>query len=328
MTTKEKINWWINPFHLIAGWKALVCGLLIMLLSSWLAWEGGIVFDSIFSIHFRSLELNMALAYPLIDLAILGVLMYIAARLFAGPEARLVESVGFMALARSPFLLVGLYAALPGVKESMQDLTTFLLTRDISVLNLPVLIVFLILSIAAIVWFVCLAYNGFKAFSKVRSPKAIPVFAVTLVIAELLAVLFLFSTSYSEIKETIGNIPGAHQNAPVPDVEELSPDSPLFLRAKEAADLFRAGKYEEVHALFDEQMKESISPAQMEELVAGLNKTIGQLTGVDTPFMTQTNGEYEVVFIPLAFEKGKLILQLAFDKDEKIAGMYVKPGIG
>lgn len=327
MNVKLSDKWWINPFYRFAGWTALLWGLLILVVSTWLAWKGGVVFDSIFSVHFYPVPWQTAFLCHFLNWAVLGLLMYVSARVFSKSRIRLVDALGTMALARAPFLLIGLFMAFPAIRKKLSGLYAVALSGDLSMLASPILIVFLLLTIVAIIWFVCLAYNGFKVFGNVRSPRTIPVFAGTLIVAEILAIILLFNVYRPMMKDSTADVVETAIQKQVLTVEgeEVSPDDVLYTWTEQAAELFCTGRYTDFVALFDDTMKESLSVNQIAALMTGLNATIGKLDRFEKSFIKQKYDAYDLVFVPLVFEKEELTLQLAFDQKGQISGLYVKP---
>lgn len=327
MKVKFIDKWWINPFLRVSGWSALWIGLSIMTAATWLAWKGGVVFDTIFSVHFYPATLGTAFLCQLANWLILALLMYLSARVFSTSKARLIDALGAMALAEAPFLLTGLYMAFPAVKAKLSGLYAIAMTGNLSMLATPVLIVFLILTVIAIVWFVGLAYNGFKAMGNIRFPRVIPVFAGTLILAELLATILFFCVFRQMMHDSTEKAltPETPIEQFAAEGEAVGPDEALYAWTENAVRLFCDGRYEEFYGLFDDTMKQSLSVNQIAALVARLNASIGKPYKFDTTFIKQVYDSYDIVFVPLIFEKQELTMQLAFDNEGRISGLYIRP---
>lgn len=329
MRMKEKLQSWTKPFPRLSGGAALAWGALIMFVSTWLAWKGGFVFDTLFSVHYRLVPFKYALVFQLSDWAILALILYLAARIFspAGSKVRVVDILGAAALSRAPFLLIGLFVAFPAVKKNMTGLETFLLTKDFSVLNYPLLVILIIFSLIAIVWFVVLVYNGFNTFGAVGKPKRLPVFVGSLVLAELLAVALLFGVFNPGVRQVVSEMTQeyASEMREALDIQDLQPEDPLYPLSEKATGLFCGGEYEALRLMFDDNMKESLSEGAIQSVVTRLTASIGKLKGPEKPYTKYRQDEhYEIVFVPLVFEKEKLVLQLAFNTDGMISGLYIK----
>src|SRR5450631_2527557 len=190
-----KTTYLFNPFKYIAGWKALAIGWAIMLLAGCIAWFGKMHFNGIIDAHtgipgsFVIFVLDGFIAW-----ALTVIFFYTAALLFSGSTVRLIDVGGTMALARMPMLFVAcLFLAMPPIKDIR-------LIKDIHDIDTSVLFI----SLGALVftiWMIALMYNAFTVSSNLKGKRAIWIFIVTLVIAEI-ASQFIFYSFYQHTSMT------------------------------------------------------------------------------------------------------------------------------
>jgi hypothetical protein len=192
-----RTTWLFNPFKFIAGWKALVVGWAIMLLTAGIAFLGKTHFNGVIDAHtgipapFFIFVLDGFIAW-----ALTVIFFYGSALLFSGSSTRLIDVAGTMALARAPMLIVAfLFLAMPPLKDIRQ-------IRDIHDIDSMVLFI----SLGALVftiWMIALMYHAFTVSTNMKGRKAIWVFIVTLVIAEI-ASQFIFYPLYQYISSSHG----------------------------------------------------------------------------------------------------------------------------
>jgi hypothetical protein len=105
-----------------------------------------------------------------------------------------------------------------------------------------------------------------------------------------------------------------------PDSEELLPDA-----AERALGLFGAffqGRDEQVAADFDETMRAQLPIAKLSEVRMQLWDTVGRYQRAGEPFVRRI-GSHTVVDVPLEFEAGPMKGRLAYDREGRVAGLFV-----
>lgn len=170
-----------NPFHRIAGLKALSLGLLAILLTAGAGWLGRCHFDGALDIHvgFR----GPAWLYPaegLLNWLILSAVFYAGAIILSRSKIRLLDIAGTVALARYPLFFAAVLAAILRVPP-----------REAARLTPASLILvggFLIVTI----WTIVLLYNAYAVAGNLKGAKAIISFIVLMIVAEIITkVIFL-----------------------------------------------------------------------------------------------------------------------------------------
>lgn len=99
---------------------------------------------------------------------------------------RIVDILGTMTLARTPFFVVGcsfLFVKQPEYGEIIKNPTI--------ILTYPMFLVFALLSIPVLVWVIALMFNAFKVSTGTNGGKMIAVFVFALLIAEIISKLLI-----------------------------------------------------------------------------------------------------------------------------------------
>ncbi len=84
------------------------------------------------------------------------------------------------------------------------------------------------------------------------------------------------------------------------------------------------GRWADVLAELDENMREKLDADRMAAGWAHTIAIIGNLERIGEPFAFQA-GEYTLVTIPLHFEAGEANGRVTFDLEGKVAGMFIRP---
>ena len=108
---------------------------------------------------------------------------------------------------------------------------------------------------------------------------------------------------------------------PAQDVQEN-----LRQTADKVIEAFQKKDYKSIVSYFDDTMKknlpENILKTVWEQQITG---SVGKFVKADTNVDVLSKGDVGMLQIPCAFEKGKLNLQLMFNKRGQISGMFFKP---
>ena len=124
MKNKNALRYIYNPFEKIAGWQALIYGLIIACLSGWIGKQAGLMFDGAIDAHFgNEVSYYQAFMMLFIDIACVGAVMYLAG-LLVTRNFRFIDLLGTMTLARAPYLLLsltGLFVTIPETAELLAN---------------------------------------------------------------------------------------------------------------------------------------------------------------------------------------------------------------
>jgi hypothetical protein len=99
-------TWLFNPHYFIAGWQALVLGLIVILASAYVGSLSGNQFDGLLDIHFLPpAPLATLIEEAFFDWFIFAVLIYFGGRMVSGSHIRVLDVLGTQALSRFPSLI-------------------------------------------------------------------------------------------------------------------------------------------------------------------------------------------------------------------------------
>lgn len=93
-------------------------------------------------------------------------------------------------------------------------------------------------------------------------------------------------------------------------------------KAKDAIELLLDLNYEEVHAQFNEEMKELLPVSDMNDLTPLIEK-VGDFEEYEVSAVEERDGYYVTVVVT-KHENGKLGFTVSFEEDGRIAGLFIK----
>ena len=93
-------------------------------------------------------------------------------------------------------------------------------------------------------------------------------------------------------------------------------------KAEEVFLLLSEGKYEEVHAMFNEEMEDALPVGEMDALTP-LIEEAGKFEKINKASVEEKDGYYVTVTVA-KYSKKNRIFTITFDENDNIAGLYVK----
>lgn len=93
-------------------------------------------------------------------------------------------------------------------------------------------------------------------------------------------------------------------------------------QSEQVVSLLNAGDYEELHTMFDAQMKEGLPVGKMAELTP-LIEEAGTFEKVDKFSVEEKDGFYVTVLVAKYSEK-KRVYTISFNGNEEIVGLFIK----
>jgi hypothetical protein len=196
-TTDSNLGLWLfNPFRFIAGFKALLLGLAIILISGLVGSFSNTHFDGVLDVHTGAAKpLWFFLAEGVIDWMCMTVLLIIFGFIVSRSSFRIIDVIGTQALSRWPYLISAL-AMLPNanrrvleyivskVKETAPAVT--INPADVLVFGFAVIAVLLMT-----IWMVALMYRAYAVSCNIKGARAIVTFIVSVILAEALSILLI-----------------------------------------------------------------------------------------------------------------------------------------
>lgn len=190
-----------NPFEKIAGLKSLLLGLAIMLLTSAIAYFSNTRFDGVIDVHSGDkVDYYYYLVDGLVAWLSMVVIFYPVILFVTKFKARFVDVAGTFLLARFPMIIDALILFYLKNSEVNKFLESLVLKTNvvynIQVMDWMLFVGSMLLMIMSTVWFVALCYNSYKVNSNLKGVKAVWIFVVCMLIAEILSkVLFYYINS-------------------------------------------------------------------------------------------------------------------------------------
>lgn len=97
---------------------------------------------------------------------------------------------------------------------------------------------------------------------------------------------------------------------------------PFITKAEEVVLLLNEGNYEEVYAMFNDEMKEGLPVEEMAELTPVFEES-GEFEEIDKASVEEKDGYYVVVLVANHSEEGR-IYTISFEENEAIAGLFIQ----
>jgi len=185
-------QWLFNPFRVVAGYKALLSGLAIILISALVGSLGNTHFDGVLDVHTGTeAPLWLFFAEGLINWICMVVPLFSFGLIVSRSSFRVIDVLGTQALARGPYLIAAL-VMLPDANRRfsiyvMSKLTQTASTATINYIDMLVFALAMIMTILVAVWMVALMYRAYCISCNIKGAKAIITFIVSLIGAEVLS---------------------------------------------------------------------------------------------------------------------------------------------
>lgn len=186
-----------QPFKYIAGAKALMWGIIVMLLTVFVSYYSHIHFPDIVSVKTGPSQSFFYYAAQIIsNIVIVSGIMYIMALIFSTSSVRMIDLLGTQSLARAPYL----FATLTGFSDSLDQLGQFLIqvatqTHTPFVLPLKTITVaigLLLFTLLMTIWMIALMYQGYKVSTNIKGSPLVITFIASLLLSSILSGVFNF----------------------------------------------------------------------------------------------------------------------------------------
>ena len=193
---KRLSQWLFNPFRFIAGFKALLLGLAIILLSAFLGWLSNTHFDGVIDFH-TGLQgpLWFFFAEGLINWVCVAIPLFFSGLIVSRHSFRMIDVLGTQALARCPYLVTSL-VMLPGANRRFAEYMTSKLglgaaAVSINYMDMLIFAFAMLLSILMVIWMIALMYRAYAVSCNIKGARAIITFIIGLLSAEVLSKLVI-----------------------------------------------------------------------------------------------------------------------------------------
>lgn len=191
-------QWLFNPFRFIAGFKALLLGLAIILISAFVGSFGNTHFDGVLDVHIGfEAPLWFFFAEGLIDWICMVIPLFFFGLIVSRSSFRMIDVFGTQALARWPYLITAAVLFPDANRKVIVYLMSKLTqTAPVAAINYVDVFVFafaMLLTILMVIWMVALMYRAYAVSCNIKGARAIITFIVSLIGAEALSKFAILS---------------------------------------------------------------------------------------------------------------------------------------
>lgn len=190
-------QWLFNPFRFIAGFRALLLGLAIILISGLVCSLSNTHFDGLLDVHTGATKpLWFFIAEGLIDWICLAVPLFFFGLIVSRSSFRIIDVLGTQALARWPFLITAV-VMLPDANRRVLEHIMSKITQSAPMVTLNPADVFIfgfamILLVLMTIWMVALMYRAYVLSCNIKGAGAVITFIVSLIGAEVLSKMAIY----------------------------------------------------------------------------------------------------------------------------------------
>jgi len=312
MNHLNDMKYLVNPFERIAGWQALFIGLTVMALTTVIGKINQIAFVRVLYIGFgATIDYSTAFAMQAANFLILFLMMWLAGICFSKSKIRVIDVAGTIALAHAPLLLLTMVCFLPVIPANLYDTSRW--------------VVWGLITIPFIIWMVALMYNAYTVSCHLKGGKAI----ISFIGALLTAVIVSYFVSIFLLGSLFANVPikNVFSSTSKENIVLVATDSlTIHQKTENVVKAFEQGDFDAITVYFDETMKKGLPASVLKMAWIQNNMLYGKFEKADLDNLKETTTEkYDVVQVPLIFQKEKCELRLAFNKDGSISGLYILP---
>jgi hypothetical protein len=194
MNNQNLLRVLVNPFERIAGLKALIAGLIIIVITIIIGNNSGVHFDGVLDIHLNSQPIPLIQDFIMQGLSLATlILLIVIAGIIWSKSFRIIDIIGTTFLARFPFLfssIVGYFLKSPNI-SSVSDIDALL--SDANALhNLIILSLWgLITFFPIIIWYLIIQYNAYKVSLGISKKIAVLSCIAIIFIGEIISTVLI-----------------------------------------------------------------------------------------------------------------------------------------
>lgn len=289
-------TWLFNPFKYIAGVKALVIGLIFMIISGFLCYKFRIRLDGIIDMHY---SYKMSFQMCLLDVFKSYLILSVIFSLFSflpKVKARIIDIFGTIALANYPLVLMILTANL--------------------VKNTSLLIIALV-PLLFTIWRITLFFNAIKVSFGLKKSNIVAFFIVGFIIAEIIGMMvfhydFLFSKPAPERPKSKFELKAENDDLTVK--ERIAKNCVLAMNDKD---------FQTVISHFTNKMKVGLSEDRIKSVWERTLERNGKFEKI-IRYQSFEKDQYILVFVRCKLEKRNINIQFTFNTNNEIDGLFIR----
>ena len=181
-----------NPFVKYSEKQLLFAGLLFTIIGSIAGYYFNTRFDGALDVHISSdVSIGKSFTDNCCNVLSLFVSLYLAA-CYINKKTRGIDIFATILVARLPIYSLSLL----NIGNNLHDISKKIITSNsydlqLSYIEMIILLVYAILTLAFVIWYIALLYNGFKVSCNAKTVKHNVLFAVAILVAEVLSKITL-----------------------------------------------------------------------------------------------------------------------------------------
>ena len=177
-----------NPFHYIAGYRALAFGLISISIYASIGYFSNMHFPGAISIKTApDLKYSYFILLSTVNWLIISIVFYVSAKITSNTLVRIVDIFGTMALARYPLV----FASLIGFSEALERFTNFFMEKlkgneevaSISTADMALTLIFIFLMLLISIWVVTLMYYAYKVSANLKGNRLVASFIISVILS-------------------------------------------------------------------------------------------------------------------------------------------------
>lgn len=176
-----------NPFQFIAGTKALIIGVIVIILTAICNYFVNKPFT--FLINWSMIR---TIIESLAGWFLFSTLLYILGRIFSKSRIRFIDVLGTQALARIPFIFTALISLIPMFNKFIAYLlwTAVKIGKEVEVATHEIVLSLFLYAMLffAMIWGLILMFNAFKVSTNLKGEKGVWLFVIALVFSLITSV--------------------------------------------------------------------------------------------------------------------------------------------
>ncbi|MBN1184128.1 MAG: hypothetical protein JXB49_17680 [Bacteroidales bacterium] len=170
-----------NPFEYIAGTKALIIGILILLASSVLDFYSERTLPMGMSVNLtKYLSINLG------SFVIFSVLLFIVGLIFSTSKVRFIDVIGTQALARYPGIIASLISFIPAYNRFLTHTYSKIMQKacviDLSTFEIVSSLILYLCTLLMGIWTMILMFNAFKVATNLKGERGVLIFVITWIV--------------------------------------------------------------------------------------------------------------------------------------------------
>jgi len=183
-----------KPFEKYSEQKLLIVGVIATLIGALVAYVLNCRFVGVFQMIFDDNTIIQSLIDNIIIMCCLITFLFISAK-FIYKKTRLIDIIVTTLVAFIPFYILPIFNINNTLKIAHDNILMHSppeLVDQIPMINLMILIVFGLFTLLILVWVISLLYNGFKTAANAKGVKAMVIFGIALVLADIASRYLIF----------------------------------------------------------------------------------------------------------------------------------------